>query len=802
MRHLILRICCLLLLITSIGVIPPQTAQAAGDLTRRSFCRLNTTLVTWGGGSALHANGLLYVAKSISPMSSITTKSYIAVFAIDPESAGSISNGGDTTCNVVAVYNDASDNYTRYSVLLNPSVLASDSQGNIYVGRGSAGYFRMLYIPASATISTPFAGLVAKNVPYGIQKNSYTYSAMAVTDDYAVVSMSGWNPGEIFDIRYGILPMSSIQNSGPLQINATWNSLGTGNGPLDSFVGMPNGKFFLSGGVVRGGGVQVIGAAFLNPANGALTNPFNQSLSGVGTIDCRAVGLGFSNIFGCVSPTAVMGADDNLYFTAHIIERSGSGRGNVAWRYNIATNEWKGLGNLPKPTLIPYLNNLECYGGMEIAADADGNVMAAMNGEFGTKETRLALLRDGVWSEGRPNYQYAAFGRPNIDVITVGGDPRVSLIYTVMNGSYNTLWWATYSAPLNVVSSRCKPSVVLESGSYFINKTAASGTIYTAASCTATRYVAVASTSATPPTTVNSSDIKPFSKDNGNFTVNGLATGINYIHVRLYDTTNALESWVTNSVYVDNDNAVAATVAINNGNSIPNYKDTWNMRASTYTAKGYTRSLIGSLNITGVTDNSGLMSYAINDQPAVNFDTNNINLPIPVNFNNITSTVGITLTLIDGAGNSEVRGIRPLTYDVTPPTVSAAPTATFTSASDVFSGTIGLSSGTITDDVYSASGRQYWGVWVANAKCSGDGSTCPADTASQLRWGAVPVTDPTAISWNLLNGMSQAPESGLYRTYIRFLDGAGNASTTAVTVDTTITVTPSKVFMPLAFSQR
>lgn len=800
MRHLILRICCLLLLITSIGIITPQTAQAAGDLTRRSFCRLNTSLVTWGGGSAIHANGLLYVAKSISPVSSITTKSYIAVFAIDPESAGSISNDGNTVCNVVGVYQDASDNWTRYSVLLNPSVLANDSQGNIYVGRGSAGYFRLLYIPASAPANNPFSGLVTKTVPYGISKNSYTYSALAVTDDYAVVSMSGWNPGEIFDIRYGILPMSSVQSTSMPQINVQWSSLGAGNGPLDSFVGMPNGKFFLSGGIVRGG-TQVIGAAFLNPATGALTQAFNQSLSGVGIVSCATPGLGFTNIFSCTTPTAVMGADDNLYFTAHIVQRSGSGRGNVAWRYNIATNEWKGLGDLPKPTLIPYLNNLECYGGMEIAADADGNVMAAMNGEFTNRETKLALLRNGVWSTGNPS-SVVAFGRPNIDVITVGGDPRVSLIYVVMNGSYNTLWWATYSAPLNVVSSRCKPSVVVESGSYFVNKTTVSGTIYTGASCNAARYVAVASTSATPPTTVNSGDIKPFSRDNGNFTVSGLATGVNYIHVRLYDSTSALENWVTNSVYVDTDTTVAATVAINNGNSIPNYKDTWSMRASSYTASDYTRSLIGSLNITGVTDNAGLMSYAINDQPAVNFDSNNINKPIPVNFNTITSTVGITLTLTDGAGNTEVRGIRPLTYDVTPPTVSAAPTATFTSASDVFSGTIGLSSGTITDDIYSASGRQYWGVWVANAKCSGDGSTCPADTASQLRWGAVPVTDPTAISWNLLNGLNQVPESGLYRTYIRFLDGAGNASTTAVTVDTTITVTPSKVFMPLAFSQR
>jgi hypothetical protein len=285
--------------------------------------------------------------------------------------------------------------------------------------------------------------------------------------------------------------------------------------------------------------------------------------------------------------------------------------------------------------------------------------------------------------------------------------------------------------------------------------------------------------------------------------VSGLVAGNNYVHVRLYDANNPLEAWVTNQVTVDTDSTVGATVALSNGNRTPSYKDQWSMRGSSYSAPGYTRSPMGALTITGVTDTSGLTSYKINDQPDVLFNSDKINQPIPVDFNSITSTVGISLTLTDGATNSEVRGIRPFTYDVTPPTVSSAPTASFTAASGIFSGTIGLTGGTITDDIYAASGRQYWGVWVANAKCVGDVvGGCPADTASQLRWGAVPVSDPTSIPWNLLHGVNQVPSSGLYRTYIRVLDGAGNASTTAVTVDTNVTMTTNKIFMPLTFSQR
>ena len=802
MRQLILRLFCLISILSAVGIVTPHTAYALGDVTKRTQCQLGTSLIAWGGSAAVHPNGLLYVAKSVSPYESMDTKAYIAIFALNPDSAA---GNPDGTCSIVATYQDSTENYTAYSVKLNPSVLASDNEGNLYIGKGSSGGFRLLFIPANAPANAPFTGLTARKIPIDVRKKSYSYSGLGVTDSHVVIGMSSWTPGETFDIRYASFSSDLVKSNSA--ITPAWASLGSGNGTVDAFTGMSNGQFFLTASLVSNGKL-VIGAAFLNPNTNVITNPFNPTLHTVAIVDCRpASGLGFVDIFGCAMPTAAMGADDNLYFTMHVIQRGDIGRAQVAMRYEIATNTWKGLGSFAKPTIIDYLNNIEAYGGTAITADASGNVIAGIDGDYNTKIARFAFLnvKTGVWSTGTPmNGEYPAFGKPSINIIDVGGEPRISFIYvTERNAATHGIYWTTYSAPVNGVASRCRANVVLEGGAAFINRTNASGAIYTGATCTATRYIAVASTSETPPTNPSSSDIKTFSQANGTFSVSGLVAGSNYVHIRLYDANNPLENWVTNQITVDADSTVGATVALSTGNNTPSFKDQWSMRGSSYSASGYTRSPMGELTITGVTDASGLNSYKINDQPEVQFDSNKINQPIPAKFDSITSTVVISLTLTDGATNSEVRGIRPFTYDVTPPTVSSAPSATFTAATGVFSGTIGLTGGTITDDLYSASGRQYWGVWVANAKCVGDVvGGCPTDTASQLRWGAVPVTNPTSIQWNLLHGLNQVPSSGLYRTYIRFLDGAGNASTTAVTVDTTVTMTTNKIYMPLNFSQR
>ena len=84
------------------------------------------------------------------------------------------------------------------------------------------------------------------------------------------------------------------------------------------------------------------------------------------------------------------------------------------------------------------------------------------------------------------------------------------------------------------------------------------------------------------------------------------------------------------------------------------------MRGSSYTAAGHTRSNTGILKITGVTDPSGLNTYSVDSGSPVTYLPNMLNQSIPVSLNPITSTVGISLTLTDGANNSETRGLRSL----------------------------------------------------------------------------------------------------------------------------------------------
>ncbi|MCX6014835.1 MAG: hypothetical protein NT020_04495, partial [Chloroflexales bacterium] len=108
MRHLFIRICFLLLFISSIGIVEPQKAHAASDLTLKSFCSIGNTEYAWGGSGVVHPNGLLYIAKTISPIAQVENKAYIAIYAIDPDSAGTLANPG--LCAVVDTYLDKADN--------------------------------------------------------------------------------------------------------------------------------------------------------------------------------------------------------------------------------------------------------------------------------------------------------------------------------------------------------------------------------------------------------------------------------------------------------------------------------------------------------------------------------------------------------------------------------------------------------------------------------------------------------------------------------------------------------------------
>jgi hypothetical protein len=131
------------------------------DLTLKSICNLGNNQIAWGGSAAVHANGLLYIAKTISPINRITTNAYIAIYAVDSNTAGV---RGTCACKVVATYEDTADNYVSITALYDPTVIARDSQGNLYAGKSSYNSYRMLYIPNSAPVDKPFQGMVIHNI--------------------------------------------------------------------------------------------------------------------------------------------------------------------------------------------------------------------------------------------------------------------------------------------------------------------------------------------------------------------------------------------------------------------------------------------------------------------------------------------------------------------------------------------------------------------------------------------------------------------------------------------------------------
>jgi hypothetical protein len=76
-------------------------------------------------------------------------------------------------------------------------------------------------------------------------------------------------------------------------------------------------------------------------------------------------------------------------------------------------------------------------------------------------------------------------------------------------------------------------------------------------------------------------------------------------------------------------------------------------------------------------------------------------------------------------------------------------------------------------------GRQFWGVWIANSA----GTDVGAGSAS-LKWFPIRVPTPAAnftVEWSLFTGLTPAQrQAGNYYVYVRFLDGAGNATTVAI----------------------
>jgi hypothetical protein len=171
------------------------------------------------------------------------------------------------------------------------------------------------------------------------------------------------------------------------------------------------------------------------------------------------------------------------------------------------------------------------------------------------------------------------------------------------------------------------------------------------------------------------------------------------------------------------------------------------------------------------------------------------------------NNVGITVELTDGAGNTEKRELDGLIFDTTPPTIGLTPpTPAFVAGAGSYNGVFTLTGGSVTDNLYpgDAGSHQYWGVWVANAVCSGTGA-CPVDTDPSLHWAAISTPTYTTFNWNLHDGLNSAVTTSgneYYKTYIKFLDGAGNPSASSISYETTVAATAHSLYVPLIRVQR
>lgn len=774
-------------------LVPPQIAEAgigAITTTCRVYDKSGYTV-----SAANHPNGLIYVAISDSDSSAadnLRNKARIVIRAIDPTN---VKSGGD--CSSVQYFD--SYTYTTYSVLVTPTIIRSDAAGNLYVGKINQGGYRLLYIPATATKSNPFAGMTSTLIS-GVSGGPFvSMGGMAVTSNHVLVGAATFESGKKFFGYYRILTTTQVARGG--SYSGGWNSIsnfplyGTQNSAIDSFAGLSNGKFFI------GGSFEYSSPKFI--ALGGILDPNSNTITGVegsaGKLDplpCSNATLGMIP-YGCFYPSGQMGDDGKLYVSYGVGQAVVNIRHNFIVRYNLSTNRWENLNGVPKiATRITPFSGTDASG-LGKYVDGGGNIYAA--GSNGVKgPIMVAAFENGSWSDKGFNIPITEWGKPAVLVSRFGNESRLSVFYvSLFDGD---IYWTTYKGTFVGSSNSCSERIRFENGAAAINSTSATGTITVGKNCTATKYVARVTGSATKPTSnPRSSEFKRYNKANPVVSVTGLtANRANYIHVRLYDAANRPTSnWVTQKLISDTASTIGATTTLTSQYSSTYFLDSLSAGGSSYADDAYSRSLSGKLTISRVTDLSGLASFQPSGSNERTYTSSMLNQEQTVFLQTTgTNEVGTTIRLTDRAGNVEDRTLT-LIYDTEPPVVSSATLVETSTDNTSFERTFSVSGSSVDDVLYPT---EYWGVWVAIEKDTG---SAPDDTNTDLKWGAVPVTSDS-FTVNLLNGANGSLSSGDYHVYIRFLDGAGNASTSGT--NTTVTVDASidsyQTFVPYITLQR
>lgn len=253
--------------------------------------------------------------------------------------------------------------------------------------------------------------------------------------------------------------------------------------------------------------------------------------------------------------------------------------------------------------------------------------------------------------------------------------------------------------------------------------------------------------------------------------------------------------------YDDNVSADAGVFNPNTSNLTSSYAAGANAGAS-----GYTRETAYNFVLNGTDDCGGLKSYKINTGPetAINGDSAFVaRLPFGAQ---ASGPKAVTVVVTDKAGNQRTYP-ESVQLDLPGDSRPVVRSATVRiSGGNTLQQTITITNANVTDTQYSAG---FWGVFVATSRTPVDNSEI---NASGLAWTPIRVPDPTAnsftVAYDVTSGLNANGLNGAvgdYYVYLKFIDGAGNASEwTSAALQVTLSAgyaTP-KTFAPVIATAR
>lgn len=219
----------------------------------------------------------------------------------------------------------------------------------------------------------------------------------------------------------------------------------------------------------------------------------------------------------------------------------------------------------------------------------------------------------------------------------------------------------------------------------------------------------------------------------------------------------------------------------------------------------YTRVPLITLDVTSQDDCTDLKSVGVGKN-ADSIETNYLIdesgfsgvVPMP-DFGNLRDgPVPVTVQLRDGAGNRRDFTFTMIFDEGKPVLDTGNPGDIVPSANprgDIMQN-LSFQNINVSDITYG--GRGFWGVWIANSR---DPVANPA-TSDDLTWTALRAPGSgrsfTISDWSLATGLAAGEVTpGTYYVYVRFLDGAGNPTDSAISVTLTSNVERPGTYLPL-----